>query len=198
MYYIFIYVKLTLWISLCLNQFHFKNKIIKPPSHSHCCLLLMSFHSVVRLGNPLNALQSLGCCTRVERCGVFLFLFWMSGLPLLATSLTSRVRRGRGLTRESQRKGNQPCSWVACHFLLRSLQVFKDSQRRRRRGLVQRSVWAARLDTVPLTPGSSGTWNPAPPHTMRDGLAQKSMPVGNVQRTPHDAALGEGCSSLVA
>lgn len=45
-----------------------------------------------------------------------------------------------------------------------------------------------------LTLGSSGTRNPAPPQTMRDGLAQKSMPIGNVPLTPADAALAEGCS----
>ena len=52
-------------------------------------------------------------------------------------------------------------------------------------GLEQCAAEVLTVDYTGYTEGTSETgftrtWHPAQPHTMRDGLAHKSMPVGNV------------------
>lgn len=78
---------------------------------------------------------------------------------------------------------------MTCHFLVARLTCGRPERSKSDAGAGCGAVCAASellsgdYTEGHLETGFARTWHPAQPHTMRDGLANKSMPVGNVHFT---------------
>lgn len=113
-------------------------------------------------------------------CGKFL-----ERPPSYLLTASSRTERGRGLTRRPGYEGNK--LWLKWHVISWPLTWrWKARKERVRRWCWFRSdvqllsCWLKDYAEGSSETGFARTWHPAQPHTMRDGLAHKSMPVGNV------------------